>query len=249
MAPGEAGLPPGRRQELENLTQRLDYRFQNLGLLDQALRHSSYAHENPESGPSNERLEFLGDAVLALMVSALLLTRFPESSEGDLSRVRAALVNARQLANLARRLGLGAHLLLGRGEERQIGREKPSLLADALEAVLAAVYLDGGPEAAARLTESWFSPLVETALPWQDFKTSLQEFTQARYKVSPSYHLLAESGPGHARHFRVEVRLKDQPLARGEGRTKKQAAQVAAGRALEILQGDRPESEDDDTPG
>jgi ribonuclease-3 len=249
MAPGEAGLPPGRRQELENLTQRLDYRFQNLGLLDQALRHSSYAHENPESGPSNERLEFLGDAVLALMVSALLLTRFPESSEGDLSRVRAALVNARQLANLARHLGLGAHLLLGRGEERQIGREKPSLLADALEAVLAAVYLDGGPEAAARLTESWFSPLVETALPWQDFKTSLQEFTQARYKVSPSYHLLAESGPGHARHFRVEVRLKDQPLARGEGRTKKQAAQVAAGRALEILQGDRPESEDDDTPG
>jgi ribonuclease-3 len=249
MAPGEAGLPPGRRQELENLTQRLDYRFQNLGLLDQALRHSSYAHENPESGPSNERLEFLGDAVLALMVSALLLTRFPESSEGDLSRVRAALVNARQLANLARHLGLGAHLLLGRGEERQIGREKPSLLADALEAVLAAVYLDGGPEAAARLTESWFSPLVETALPWQDFKTSLQEFTQARYKVSPSYHLLAESGPGHARHFRVEVRLKDQPLARGEGRTKKQAAQMAAGRALEILQGDRPESEDDDTPG
>ena len=105
MAPGEAGLHPGRRQELEDLAQRLDYPFQNLGLLDQALRHSSFAHENPESGPSNERLEFLGDAVLALMVSALLLARFPESSEGDLSRVRAALVNARQLANLARRLG------------------------------------------------------------------------------------------------------------------------------------------------
>jgi ribonuclease-3 len=249
MAPGGARLHPGRRQELENLAQRLDYRFQNLELLDQALRHSSYAHENPESGPSNERLEFLGDAVLALTVSALLLARFPGSSEGDLSRVRAALVNARQLANLARRLGLGAHLLLGRGEERQAGREKPSLQANALEAVLAAVYLDGGAEAAARLTESWFSPLVETALPWQDFKTSLQEFTQARYKASPSYHLLAESGPGHARHFQVEVRLKDLPLARGEGRTKKEAAQAAASRALEILQGDRPEPEDDDAPG
>lgn len=245
MAPGEADLTPGRRQELEGLAQRLGHRFQNLGLLDQALRHSSYAHENPESGPSNERLEFLGDAVLALTVSTLLLEWFPRSSEGDLTRGRAALVNARQLANLARRLDLGAHLLVGRGEERQAGREKPSLLADALEAVLAAVYLDGGLEAAAHLTERWFSPLVETARPWEDFKTSLQELTQARYKVSPSYHLVAESGPGHARHFQVEVRLKDLPLARGAGRTKKQAAQEAASRALEILQRERPEPEAD----
>jgi len=245
MGADEAKLPADRRQELEELAQRLGYRFQNLGLLDQALRHSSYAHEKPESGPSNERLEFLGDAVLALKICTLLLARFPESSEGDLSRLRAALVNARQLAGLARRLGLGNHLLLGRGEERQAGREKPSLLADALEAVLAAVYLDGGPEAAARLTESWFSPLVEAALPWQDFKTSLQEFTQARYQTWPSYHLLEERGPSHARHFQVEVRLKDLPLARGEGRTKKQAAQAAAGRALKILRGDRPEPEDE----
>ena len=244
MAPEPAGRPPERRQELESLAQRLDHRFQNLGLLDQALRHSSYAHENPGTGPSNERLEFLGDAVLALTVSALLLARFPQGSEGDLSRGRAALVNARQLATLARRLGLGAHLLLGRGEERQAGREKPSLLADALEAVLAAVYLDGGLEAAARLTERWFSPLMETALPWQDFKTSLQELTQARYKASPSYHLMAESGPGHARHFQVEVRLQDAPLAQGEGRTKKQAEQAAARRALEILPGDGPAPED-----
>lgn len=236
MAPGEAVLSPGRRQELEDLARRLGHRFQNLGVLDQALRHSSYAHENPESGPSNERLEFLGDAILALTVSTLLLRRFPRSSEGDLTRGRAALVNARQLASLARHLDLGAYLLVGRGEERQAGREKPSLLADALEAVLAAVYLDGGLEAAALLTERWFSPLVETARPWGDFKTSLQELTQARYKVSPSYHLVAESGPGHARHFQVEVRLQDQPLARGEGRTKKQAAQEAAGRALEVLQ-------------
>jgi len=244
MAALEVGLDPGRRQELESLAQRLGYRFKNLGLLEQALRHSSYAHENPGSGPSNEQLEFLGDAVLALAVSTLLLDRFPLSSEGDLSRARAALVNARQLATLARHLDLGTYLLLGRGEERQAGREKPSLLADALEAVLAAVYLDGGLQAAALLTEGWFSPLLQSTLPWQDFKTSLQELTQARYKVSPSYHLMAESGPGHARHFQVEVRLQDVPLARGEGRSKKRAEQVAAHRALDILQGegDAPET-------
>ena len=248
MAPEPPDLPPARRQELESLAQRLEQRFQNLGLLDQALRHSSYAHDNPGSGPSNERLEFLGDAVLALTVSALLLARFPESSEGEMSRGRAALVNARQLAALARRLGLGAYLLLGRGEEGQAGREKPSLLANALEALLGAVYLDSGLEAAAHLTARWFSPLISTALPGQDFKTSLQEFTHARYKAPPSYHLMAESGPGHARHFQVEVRLQDQPLAQGEGRTKKEAEQRAARRALEILAGDGAVPDQDGAP-
>jgi ribonuclease-3 len=248
MAPELPDLPPARRQELANLAQQLDQPFQNLGLLDQALRHSSYAHDNPGSGPSNERLEFLGDAVLALTVSALLLARFPESSEGEMSRGRAALVNARQLAALARRLGLGAYLLLGRGEEGQAGREKPSLLANALEALFGAVYLDSGLEAAADLTARWFSPLISTALPGQDFKTSLQEFTHARYKAPPSYHLLTESGPGHARHFQVEVRLQDQPLAQGEGRTKKEAEQQAARRALEILAGDGAIPDQDAAP-
>jgi ribonuclease-3 len=248
MAPETVDLPPARRQKLESLAQQLDHRFQNLGLLDQALRHSSYAHDNPGSGPSNERLEFLGDAVLALTVSALLLARFPGSSEGEMSRGRATLVNARQLAALARRLGLGVYLLLGRGEEGQAGREKPSLLANALEALLGAVYLDGGLKAAARLTERWFLPLMDTALPGQDFKTSLQEFTHARYKVPPSYHLVAESGPGHARQFKVEVRLQNLSLAQGEGRTKKEAEQRAALRALEILQADDAASTKDDAP-
>jgi len=238
MATEPPDLAPARRQALTSLARQLDQPFQNLGLLDQALRHSSYAHDNPGSGPSNERLEFLGDAVLALTVSALLLARFPESSEGEMSRGRAALVNARQLAAVARRLGLGAYLLLGRGEERQAGREKPSLLANALEALLGAVYLDCGLEAAARLTARWFGPMIAGALPGQDFKTSLQEFTHARYKTPPSYHLVAESGPGHARHFQVEVRLQNQPLAQGEGRSKKEAEQQAARRALEILAGD-----------
>jgi ribonuclease III len=248
MAPELHDLPPGRRQELVSLAQQLDQPFQNLGLLDQALRHSSYAHDNPGSGPSNERLEFLGDAVLALTVSALLLARFPESSEGEMSRGRAALVNARQLAALARRLGLGAYLLLGRGEEGQAGREKPSLLANALEALLGAVYLDSGLEAAAQLTARWFGPLISSALPGQDFKTSLQEFTHARYKTPPSYHLLTESGPRHARHFQVEVRLKDQPLAQGEAHTKKEAEQQAAQKALKILANDGPAPDQDAAP-
>jgi ribonuclease-3 len=229
-----------REEELKGLARRLGYGFRDLGLLDKALRHSSYVYENPGSGPSNEQLEFLGDAVLALTVSNLLLSHSPESSEGELSRGRAALVNARQLAAVARDLGLGAYLLLGRGEERQEGREKPSLLADALEAVLAAAFLDGGLRAAARLTRRWFGPRLKPpgALLREDFKTALQELTQPRHKASPTYHLLWESGPGHAKHFVVEVRLGARALARGEGRTKKAAAQMAACRALAILEGE-----------
>jgi ribonuclease-3 len=236
----QAGSGPSpRERELRDLARRLGHRFKDPGLLDRALRHSSYAHENPEAGPSNEQLEFLGDAVLSLAVSNLLLATFPRSSEGELSRGRAALVNARQLAALARQLELGSHLLLGRGEEQQAGRDKPSLLADALEATLAAVFLDGGLKAAEDLTRRLFTPYLESlgAPFWQDFKTALQEFAQARHKTSPTYRLLTESGPGHARHFQVEVELLGQPLARGEGRSKKQAEQGAARRALEILEG------------
>jgi ribonuclease III len=219
------------------LTQRLGYEFRNLLLLEQALRHSSFAHENPEAGPSNEQMEFLGDAVLALTVSDLLLAMLPESSEGELSRRRAALVNARQLAALAKELNLGQYLLLGKGEERQGGRRKLSLLADALEAVLAAVYLDGGLPATRDLVRRWFAPLIsrQEGLAWQDNKTALQELAQARYKTAPTYHLLEESGPGHNRFFRVELRLGDRMLAQGEGSTKKQAEQSAARRALEAL--------------
>ncbi len=233
-----ADVPADRKQLLKDLARRLGHRFKDLRLLDQALRHTSYAHENPSSGPSNEQMEFLGDAVLALTVTNLLLLRFPQSSEGELSRGRAALVNARQLASLARQLELGSYLLLGRGEESQAGHEKPSLLADALEAVLAACFLDGGLKAAEKLTRNWFEPLLAplTTPPWQDFKTALQEFTQARFKTSPTYKLLSESGPHHARHFLVEVRLDDRPLAQGEGRSKKQASQTAALLALEKLQ-------------
>lgn len=233
----QAHLSPGRQRELANLAGLLGHRFKDLSHLDQALRHSSFAHENPEAGPSNEQMEFLGDAVLALTVSSLLLQHFPGSSEGELSRGRAALVNARRLAVLARELDLGSYLLLGRGEEAQAGREKPSLLADALEAVMAAVFLDGGLKAADALTRRWFTPLLAgmAESPWQDFKTRLQELTQARHQGSPTYNLLSESGPSHARVFEVEVCLGERPLARGQGRTKKQAEQLAAREALETL--------------
>jgi ribonuclease-3 len=245
MAKQEGAGGAGRERDLKELARRLGHRFKDPGLLDRALRHSSYAHENPGAGPSNEQLEFLGDAVLSLAVSDLLLASYPESSEGELSRGRAALVNARQLAALARQLDLGSELLLGRGEEHQAGRDKPSLLADALEATLAAVFLDGGLKAAQALTRRLFGPCLATlgAPDWQDFKTALQEFIQARYKTSPTYRLLEESGPGHARHFQVEVEFLGQPLAQGEGRSKKQAEQRAARQALEILRG-RGEEQD-----
>jgi ribonuclease-3 len=227
-----------RRRVLRGLTHQLGYAFRDINLLDQALRHSSYAHENPETGPSNEQLEFLGDAVLALTVSDLLVSEFPESSEGELSRRRAALVNARQLAAVAKNLDLGAYLLVGRGEEQQGGRKKPSLLADALEAVLAAVFLDGGLAATRDLSRRWFGPLIEQQgnFARQDAKTALQELAQARYKIAPTYHLLEEGGPGHEKFFRVELRLDDRPLAQGEGPTKKQAEQAAARRGLAVLQ-------------
>jgi ribonuclease-3 len=234
---GRHPLAPERQAELTALSRRLGCRFRDLGLLDLALCHSSFTYERPEAGPSNEQLEFLGDAVLALTVSHLLIKTFPEAPEGELSRRRAALVNARQLAEVARRFDLGAYLRLGRGEIRQAGHEKPSLLADALEAVLAAAYLDGGFAKAQRLVQRWFAPLVAQQGPffWEDAKTALQEYIQARHQLPPTYHLVEESGPSHARHFRVELRLGEEALVQGEGPSKKKAEQLAAARALERL--------------
>jgi len=200
-----------REENLRALTRRLGCRFKDLSLLDRALRHSSYTYEHSEAGPSNEQMEFLGDAVLALTISTLLIDIFPEASEGELSRRRAALVNARQLAEVARGLNLSECLLVGRGEARQAGHE---------------------------MIGRWFAPILarQGPLTWQDPKTALQELTQARCKQSPSYHLLEETGPSHARRFRVELRLGNKPLAQGEGSSKKQAEQQAASAALKKLQ-------------
>jgi ribonuclease-3 len=234
----------GRQQTLQELEERLKYQFQKVKVLEQALIHSSYSYEFPETGQSNERLEFLGDAVLALIISDLLIERFPGASEGKLSRRRASLVNARQLAQIAQELNLGASLLLGRGEEQQEGRQKQSVLANALEAVLAAVYLDGGLEAARRVIQMLFTDRLQQAEQksfLQDFKTLLQEYTQKHFKIIPTYQVLAALGAPHARTFEVEVWLEDKPLAQACGRSKKQAAQAAARLAIEYLKQVQPE--------
>jgi ribonuclease-3 len=224
---------------LAALEARLGYTFQCRAWLTQALIHSSFAHECPQVGPSNERLEFLGDAVLGLVISDALLTIYPQAPEGSLSRWRAALVNARQLAKMAALLQLGAHLRLGRGEEQQAGRHKPSVLADAFEALVGAIYLDGGYAAAQKVVLALFRESLQDmdrAAPGQDYKTALQEYVQKNFKVSPEYRLLAADGPAHARQFSVEVLVAGTALGVGQGRSKKEASQKAARQAWLRLQ-------------
>ena len=228
---------------LDDLQRVLEYQFREPVVLYQALIHRSFAHENPQFQQSdNETLEFLGDAVLGLAVSHLLLERFPHLNEGDLSRLRSSIVNERELAKLALSLNLGDHLMLGKGEELTGGRQKPSLLADTLEAVLAAVYLDGGLETAIGVVRRLFSDYLESERDedplkaWdRDFKTQLQEITQARLKLTPAYVLEMEEGPDHDKRFWVSVALEGQILARGSGKSKKEAQQEAARQALEKL--------------
>src|SRR5215471_110106 len=230
------------------LEERLGHKFSNWELLDKALTHSSAipelrgAADATESlHPSdNERLEFLGDAVLELLASEYLLAAFPEWSEGQLSKSRARIVNASSLELAARRLHLGEHLRLGRGEEKTGGREKQTLLADAFEAVVAAVYMDSGLSAARALLQR---VLFEQALEGRgeriaesDRKSALQEFLQGRGQAPAEYRLAGESGPDHQKVFRIEVWINGECLARGEGTTKKEAEQQAARSALEHLE-------------
>jgi ribonuclease-3 len=220
------------------LEQRLDYRFKSPDLLRTALTHKSFVNENPALlREDNERLEFLGDAVLDLAVGHLLMDRFPVRSEGDLSKRRASIVNEQGLYEVAARLGLGDWLFLGRGEEQTGGRKKPSLLADACEAVLAAVYLDGGFDAAFGVIKLLFEErlgAMEKA-GGEDFKTQLQEVVQAKLRQVPRYTVVGESGPDHEKVFEVAVLVGGQELARASGRSKKEAEQRAARLALDAL--------------
>lgn len=217
------------------LEERLGHRFADPTRLLVAVTHRSYR----PGAANNETLEFLGDAVLALAVSELLMCRFPGVREGDLSKRRAALVNAASLARKAEALGLGRWLRLGKGEERSGGRAKAKILAGAYEAVLGALHLDGGYEAARNAVAREFADdLAACAGPAaEDFKTRLQELTQQRFREAPTYTLVEERGPDHAKQFVAELALGGRPLARGEGRTKKAAEQAAARRALERLTG------------
>jgi ribonuclease-3 len=232
------------------LEERLGYKFSARELLDRALTHSSAIPELRGAAPEeakialhpmdNERLEFLGDAVLELLASEYLLANFPEWSEGQLSKSRARIVNASSLEAAARRLRLGEHLRLGRGEEKTGGREKQTLLADAFEAVVAAVYLDSGLGAARGvLRRVLFEQALEERgerIAESDRKSALQEFLQGRGQPPAEYRLAGESGPDHQKLFQIEVWINGERMAMGEGSTKKEAEQRAARRALEKLE-------------
>jgi ribonuclease III len=221
------------------LEERLGYAFHNPELMVQAFCHASYVNEQADGGlEDNERLEFLGDAVLDLAVSHLLMRYFEDAREGDLSKFRAMLVDEAGLYEVARDLGLGGYLLLGKGEDQSLGREKPSILADTTEALIGAIYLDGGFDRAMEMIEELFSPLLERVAAREvvhDFKSLLQEYTQQTCKTLPRYRLIREIGPAHDRSFQVALSLMGKPLTEGEGRSKKEAEQNAAREAFFLL--------------
>jgi ribonuclease-3 len=221
--------------ELSLLQKELGYSFSDVSLLVRALTHVSYDRER--SAGHNEVPEFLGDAVLDLAISDLLIRSFPEKSEGDLSKMRAALVNSTVLAEKAALLNLGRLLRLGKGEERSGGREKASILAGAFEALLGAVYRDGGYEAARCIIDRYFAGDVKKRrLGQQDYKTRLQEISQMLFRTPPSYRLVSASGPDHEKRFVTEIAIGGKVLGLGEGKTKKQSEQQAARKALHELQ-------------
>lgn len=222
---------------ISQLEQAIGYRFKNITLLQNALAHSSYANERwHDSLKSNERLEFLGDSILGMLVADYLYKNFPDRPEGELTRMRADMVCEQSLARVADRIGLGAHMLLGHGEEQGGGRERASILADAVESVIAASYLDGGMEAASRFVETFVLCNVPVnRLQNVDYKTQLQELVQQKKNQVLSYALTGESGPDHDKHFTVEVSLNGTVVGRGEGTSKKRAEQDAARCAIEKL--------------
>lgn len=223
---------------MEELQEKLGYRFNDRALLLTALSHSSYANENKNAGlMSNERLEFLGDSVLGQVVSSHLYLSYPKMPEGNMTRLRAELVCEQSLFTVAKTLDLGKHIRLGKGEEHTGGRERESILADAVEAIIAAMYLDGGLSVAKRLIdEHILSKLNGMEIhSISDYKTALQEHVQRRSGQTLSYELLSESGPDHKKSFTMQVFLNGRPLGTGVGHTKKEAEQNAAKNGLEEI--------------
>ena len=222
---------------IKDLEAAIGYRFQNITLLQNALAHSSYANERwHNSLLSNERLEFLGDSILGMVVAEHLYRNFPDRPEGELTRMRADMVCEKSLSAIADKVGLGQHLLLGHGEERFGGRTRASILADAVESVIAACYLDGGMAAASGLIERFVLTEVPVAkLHNVDYKTALQELVQQKKNQQLAYKLVSESGPDHDKQFQVEVSLNGSVVATGVGTSKKRAEQDAAHGALRIL--------------
>jgi hypothetical protein len=227
---------------LDRLQERLGYSFGDRTVLLQSLTHKSFGHEFYQDRPialrDNERLEFLGDAILDVVVSDILLESFPNANEGHLSKMRAAVVNEKTLAMLARMLELQGYVRLGKGEAQTAGYDKPSILSSTLEAIIAAIYLDGGFHAVYPVVRHIFAPLFaeeRELMSFYDHKTQLQEMVQARWKVTPTYHLVESFGPDHAKVFQIEVRMNGKTLAVATGSSKKEAEQNAAKFAVSNL--------------
>jgi len=227
--------------DLTALQQTLGISFNDPSLLEQALVHSSYVNENPGIATSNERLEFLGDAILGFIIAEELYQRFPQSSEGEMTRLRSSLVRRDALSRMARAISLGNYLYLGRGEEASGGRRKPANLAGALEAIIAAISLDQGLRAARdfvlKLVDKELNKVLSQGIE-PDYKSQLQELVQARQQPTPAYRVIEAVGPDHDRRFTVEVRVGDSVLGRGSGKSKKSAEAEAARSALDQLSTD-----------
>ena len=235
------GMTSEEKARLKQCEKRLGYRFKHRSHLKRALTHRSFVNElRLPATEHNERYEFLGDAVLELAVSHLLMERFPEAPEGELSKLRAAIVNEGQLAELAREIGLGDDLKLGKGEDQTGGRDKPSLLSDAFEAVVGAVYLDRGFGKAFDVLERLYRAVLDRAGGVgfiRDYKTRLQEVSQARFRAVPSYRLQRTVGPDHAKTFEIHLYIQNERWGVGRGASKKNAEQAAAAEALAKLEG------------
>lgn len=244
-AEATTGQVVSMRDHFDDLEQASGYHFRDRALVEQAMTHTSWAHEHgagaAAAGVDNESLEFLGDALLGFVVADLLFREFPDYDEGQKSKLKAALVSTTTLANQAERLRLGECLLLGKGEDKTGGRRKPALLADAYEALVAAIYLDGGFEHARAFIARDFSSLVERASHEahirRDYKSALQEYLQAQGDPLPEYRLLSTVGPDHHKEFHVELLIRGEAAAEGRGPSKKDAEQDAARRGLERLRG------------
>ncbi|NIQ00263.1 MAG: ribonuclease III [Nitrospinaceae bacterium] len=230
-----------RIEELVPLQKQIGYTFRNSQLLDKALTHKSYVNESTFPLKDNERLEFLGDSVLDLIISEFMVRTYPDFLEGTLSKIRASVVNESCLAQMARDIELGQYLRLGKGEESSGGREKSSLLANAYEAMAGAVFLDSNLKTAQEI----FLPVLKSQIEnyfetsgFQDFKSDLQEYTQTRFGCTPQYTIVGETGPDHAKSFEVTVKVQDEIRGAGKGKSKKEAEQAAARAALESFNQD-----------
>jgi len=223
-------------KNLDKLEQSLDYHFEDPQLLIEALTHKSYKQPY-----NNERLEFLGDAVLDLVVGEYLFSQFPNYDEGKLSKMRASLVNEEGFTRLAKHINLGEFIFLSNAEENNKGREKPSLLSNAFEAIMGAIYLQVGLSHVESLMHKYLSevyPVIDMTTLFKDFKTTLQELTQAEFGVTPDYRLVSTSGPDHKKEFEIAVFIQDKEYAKAKGKSKKVAQQEAAFIALETLKGE-----------